>query len=381
MRVKRPSPLLLPLTGGAPSLIIAFSLGLTIAVKAGIFGLALGLILTSWFWKYAFILFDWTVRGVGEPPALDIQMMNPVDEQRPMAFLCIVAILYASCRLLNQLVGPAAGGSATVLFAMGAPAMLAVLALECNVLTALNPVACARLISRLGVRYVVVILSSVLLLGLLDLVWSLNWWLPVQFAASLYLCLVWFAILALLLYERRDEVGLDVWHSPERTQAKADTEELKRSAATFDEAYALMRSGRHTEAWSLITQWLESRGHRPEHYRWACERVQGWEVRRFHIRLQQQFLERLLAGNDTGQALGVVESALRRDPAFRPSSSASTLRLAHIAASGGAPKVACRLLADFATCFPGDPLLKPAALLAARLESTLPPESAPPRAP
>jgi len=38
-----------PLRGGAPNLVIIFSLGLTLAEQAGLFGLALGLILMFWF--------------------------------------------------------------------------------------------------------------------------------------------------------------------------------------------------------------------------------------------------------------------------------------------------------------------------------------------
>ena len=79
--------LLRPLKGGAPSLIVVFAIGLTLAASAGWSGLWLSVILSSWYWKYAYILFDYTVRGVDEPPALDIQMVNPVDEQRPLAQL------------------------------------------------------------------------------------------------------------------------------------------------------------------------------------------------------------------------------------------------------------------------------------------------------
>ena len=32
--------------------------------------------------KYAYVLFDHVVRGVDEPPALDINMANPLSEQR-----------------------------------------------------------------------------------------------------------------------------------------------------------------------------------------------------------------------------------------------------------------------------------------------------------
>jgi hypothetical protein len=71
-------PHLLRPTRAAPAaVIIIFSLILAIALHAGLLGIPAILILTSWFFKYAYILFDHTVWGYDEPPALDIQMMNP----------------------------------------------------------------------------------------------------------------------------------------------------------------------------------------------------------------------------------------------------------------------------------------------------------------
>jgi hypothetical protein len=64
--------LLRPARGGAAGVVIVFALLLSIAAKAGLFGLPLALILTSWFFKYAYILFDHTVRGFDESTPLCI---------------------------------------------------------------------------------------------------------------------------------------------------------------------------------------------------------------------------------------------------------------------------------------------------------------------
>ncbi len=76
--------LLRPARGGAAAVVIVFALLLSMAAKASFVGIPLALLLASWFFKYAYILFDHTVRGFDEPPTLDIQMMNPIDEQRPL---------------------------------------------------------------------------------------------------------------------------------------------------------------------------------------------------------------------------------------------------------------------------------------------------------
>lgn len=186
---------------------------------------------------------------------------------------------------------------------------------------------------------------------------------------SLFLCLSWFTTWAGLLYDRRDDIGLDVWHSPERTHAKELALDSKQSSRLFDEAYALARSDRHTDAWRLISNWLDSRGHQTADFEWADSHTVSWEDVRYWKRLSHEHLERLLADNSTGLALRVVEHALPRAPTFRPKTSASTLRLAQVAATGGAPNVARILLSDFDVHFPNDPNIRPAHVLAERLGS------------
>src|SRR5579859_5688170 len=101
------SHLLRPLRGGAAGVLIVFALLLSVAAKAGLMGIPLAVILTSWFFKYAYVLFDHTVRGFDEPPALDIQMLNPLDEQRPTAQVAILGLIYAAVHFAQAKVGPA----------------------------------------------------------------------------------------------------------------------------------------------------------------------------------------------------------------------------------------------------------------------------------
>src|SRR6516165_1001265 len=82
--------LLRPVRGGAAALLIVFAILLSLAARAGLIGIPMALILISWFFKYAYILFDHTVHGFDEPPVLDIQMVNPLNEQRPLAQLVIL---------------------------------------------------------------------------------------------------------------------------------------------------------------------------------------------------------------------------------------------------------------------------------------------------
>jgi len=122
--------LLRPARGGSAALIVVFAFLLTIAYHAGLLGIPLAFILTSWFFKYAYILFDHTVWGYDDPPTLDIQMLNPVDEQRPLAQLGILGLLYGAVKLAESRLGPAMGLSLAALSAVLFPASMAILGLE-----------------------------------------------------------------------------------------------------------------------------------------------------------------------------------------------------------------------------------------------------------
>src|ERR1700761_2336484 len=68
-----------------PLLLVAtFTVGMVIAVHAGMGGIPLAIVLVSWFFKYCFVLLDSIVAGEDEPPVLAVEMVNPLSEQRPL---------------------------------------------------------------------------------------------------------------------------------------------------------------------------------------------------------------------------------------------------------------------------------------------------------
>ena len=360
--------LLRPARGGAAGVVIVFALLLSIAAKAGLFGLPLALILTSWFFKYAYILFDHTVRGFDEPPALDIQMLNPLDEQRPLAQVVILGLIYAAVYFAEAKMGPTPGRVIAGAAALFLPASVAILGLERNIVKAAYPVAWVRMILGLGSMYALVLAiigGYSLLIALLGR-WEL--WLPVQIAIYMFCILSVFSVLGGALYERRHELGLETWASPERTAELRRKQDLRESEKEVTEAYGQMRVGSHTHAWQLLQTWLTSRGNAPDDYRWLCGRVAAWGDPRYITRLTEDYVDRLLALKRNGEALDVVARRLTDDPTFRPKSAAATLAVARIAAAGGGtPRVARTLLADFPTRFAGDPSIAAADALARHL--------------
>jgi hypothetical protein len=353
--------LIRPARGGAAALILVFAFLLWIASNAGFFGIPLDLLLLSWFFKYAYVLFDHVVRGYDEPPTLDINMVNPANEQRPLAQLLILLILGAGVYLATVRLSPLAGVSLAVLAALAVPASIAVLGLEGNPLKAIYPVALVRMIVGLGPLYLAVLGYVALITLLLGLLLRLHLWLPLGIALGMFATLSVFSALGGALYERRHELGLEAWHSPERTAHIESELERRESDRLVTEAYGLVRVGQHVGAWKLLQDWLTSRGSTVEDYRWLLPRVTAWPDMRYANRLAQEFVARLLTLRLTGEALDAVSERLKLDASFRPKTANATLSVAKLATQGGGTASVARvLLKDFGTRFPNDPQLEAA---------------------
>jgi membrane protein implicated in regulation of membrane protease activity len=360
--------LLRPARGGAAAVVVVFAILMSLALKSGFTGIPLAFLLSSWLFKYAYVLFDHVVRGVDEPPALDITMVNPLNEQRPIGQIIILAAAGALAKLAAAYVSPIAGAllGLTALFFL--PASVAILGLEGNLLKAVYPVALGRMVAGLGVMYAAVlgVIAGVILA--LWLTAKLSLWMPLQIAFGMFAVLSIFSFLGGALYERRHELGLETWHSPERTAENERQADLKQSEHVVTEAYGQVRVGAHANAWDMLQSWLASRGHAVEDYRWVRDRVVSWNDARYADRLTQEYVERLLAAKRDGDALDAVRERLQSDKAFRPKSAAATLHIAKLAAGGGGARGVARvLLSDFGERFAGHPLAASAAALARHL--------------
>ena len=345
-----------PARGGAVAVVVVFAFLLFMAAKASLVGIPLALLVISWFFKYAYILFDHTVRGFDEPPTLDIQMMNPIDEQRPLAQVVILGIIsYAVYRTYDHFgTGAAVGLAIVCLFFL--PASVAILGLESNILKAAYPVYWFNLVRGLGILYGAVLLVIVAYALGLRLLWAFDLWLPVEVVIGMFAVLSVFSFLGGALYERRHELNLETWVSPERTATLENQQTQRENDKVVHEAYGLMRADSHIKSFQMLEDWLKSHGNTPEDYCWLCERTLSWDDPRYVTRLSEELVARLLTLRRTGEALDVVTQRLDLDPKFRPKSAADTLAIAQLAArGGGAPRLARILLSDFAARFAGDP--------------------------
>ncbi len=361
--------LLRPLRGAAAALVLVFAILFLVALKAGFAGIPLALVLFSWFFKYCYILFDHTVRGVPEAPALDIHWLNPASEQRPLVQLAIAGMGYLLVRVVDTHFGSGAAIVVAALLLFMLPASVAILGLEGNPLKAVYPPAWMQLVAGLGAWYLVVLALIAAVTAACAALWV---WLPLfvlQVAALMFGILTIFSVLGGAIYERRDQLGIEAWHTPERTAERRQAEVRRQDAKVLDAAHDQVRIGRHQKAWAILDDWLASRGRNPEDYRFLCERLAAWTDPRYANRMLGEYVARLLILRRHGEAIDLVTKRLREDPEFRPEGATATLSLARLAARGGARATARRLLADFPTRYAGDAAVAAARTLAAELDA------------
>ena len=361
--------LLRPARGGAAGVVIIFTLLLILSSHAGWLGLPLALILFSWYFKYCFILFDHVVRGFDDPPALDIQKVNPLSDLRPWAQLLILVCAVGLIRLIAVRALPLAWALGLAVAAL-LPATVAILALDKNPFKAVYPPALKDMLGALGSGYWTALAVILGLSGLLALSVSVGLWAPVQIALSLFAYLSMYSILGGAVYDRRHELGLETWASPERTAEQVLAAERKARDAVVTQAYGELRARKPAAAWATLEAWVKARGGSPDEYRALRDAVAAWPDPRYASRLTEDYVQALLAAKRAGDALDAVRERLRAAPDFRPKTAAATLEVARLAGQGGgAPAVARTLLADFATRFPGDPLIDEARALAHHLSA------------
>jgi hypothetical protein len=346
----------------APLLLIGtFSVLLLTACYAGIPGIPLGLIVLSWFSKYSFVLMDRLAEGVVEPPVLSMEMVNPLDEQRPVILLLMAIGLFYATEAAGDWVGER--GELVLRLACAAilPAVVAVQGATNSVVQSLNPRRVLRLIVRLRGDYLVIVGFIALgcvcarfivpssLFGALPLV--------VGIALLMYAWLAMFSLIGGVLFERRYDIGLDDAHTPESVDTAAEDAAPDERARDreIDRIYAEWRGGAHGNAWNSVLGLVGKSSDPVAELRWLYERTAQWPDGRLADRLARELLPRLLLQRSTGEALDLVRERLRKDARFRPTGSADLLTLVHLARTAGDRATARLLLQDFSKLYPGDP--------------------------
>jgi hypothetical protein len=373
--------LTLPLRAGPLLVIVVFTLLLALALRAGLFGIPLLMLIISWFFKYSFVLLDAVVEGRREPPVLAIEMMNPV-EQRPLGTVFVIGAFYGLTVWLEPTIGAVATQSLRIGFLLLVPAMVAAMSINGRFIDGFNPVSVAALVARAPGAY----LSLVVFIGLLWIVpYSLiritvGWLVPgmyvdigssvppfVLHALAMYLWLAMCACIGGMVYEHREDLDYEPVESPERTEAKHQAELDRERDKTMDGIFAQCRGNALANAGASVRKIIDESRQPLTEFRWLYARASKWPDQRLASYLVQYCLPMLLAARANGEALDLVRERLRVDADFRPLSAAHLLRMASLARDAGDKPTARALLRDFEQRFPNDPAAPLVAKLGAEI--------------
>lgn len=326
--------------------------GYNIALASGLYGILLGLLLSSWFFKYAYVLLDSVANGRKDTPVMSVEMLNPVDEQRPLAQLIICTVFAWGAYKIGGRAGVVVGFVGLLYL----PVSVAVLGASSRALDAVNPLALTRTIIGLGPYYFAIMGVTILYVLLLFGLARASLPLTLQIAASLFLILSLFSALGSAIFERRHVLGYDATDAPERLAERDERERSQERARLLDLAYGAARSGNVADASSSLLEWLRQHdaADMERDARFFFEQARQWQDEKAFTFVSRFLVSRLLESGKTGVAVEIADGVLQRSPHLRFGTSSDTLKVAQLARAAGRRTLTVRLLADFEKQFPGD---------------------------
>jgi len=344
--------LLRPVDSTSLMVLLMFTAFVKFGIHGGLYGWVMLVIISSWFFKYAYVLVDATANGIEKTPVLSVEMLNPADEQRPLAQLIICAgVGYVAYKL-----GGGAGIAVAVIGLLYLPASIAVLGASSRALDAVNPVALTRVIKELGIYYVLVLgVIVVYAIAIFFLVLS-DAWEPLKIIFSLFCLLSLFTALGGALYERRHVLGLEATHTPERRAERDERERSRERSRALDEVYGEARGGNFMAARDSLLNWLRHIEadwlDRDVHF--IFNQARTWQDEKAFLFVSRFLISQLIEMGKTGTVVEIVDGTLARAPALKLGTASDTLRIATLARAAGKRALALKVLAPFETQFPGD---------------------------
>ena len=196
------------------------------------------------------------------------------------------------------------------------PAAIAVICVNTSLLTLLRVGQLLRVIRILGVDYLKILAGWFVILGLGVV-------LPLEgYLAVLLLCaqLLWlFTSTGVVLYHHYLPLGIPVERLPadERVQRRADAATLRERQAALDEAYGYFSRGNEPGGLKRLRTYLEAHDDH-DAWCWFADRTRDWESPRPFLLVAKNYLPRLVAAGNDGEALALLVHCMRIDPDFAP---------------------------------------------------------------
>jgi hypothetical protein len=345
---------------------VLFSIGLTIGLEVGLFGIPLALILSSWYLKYSFAILDAAAVGATEPPVLSVEMINPLSEQRSLVLLAIMIGVFFASGAARYWFGDIGSAGVGLLAFLVIPGIIAIQGFTGSVLQSLNPVIWFGTLRQLGADYarLLAAIAALCILGALATLLPLI----LAIAVVMYCGLAIQGLIGGLLFEHRKDDWFDEANLPVR-QLSGDDPHLEDTRNRFiDALYAEWRNGARQNAWRDVVAQYEKSDEPLEEMRWMYRRIAVWPDPGLANRLAQELVPRLLAMRNHSESFDIVRKRLAVDRDFRPIASSDLIRLATLARDVGDRTTARALLREFDRFYPNDSQQATAAELAREVQ-------------
>lgn len=336
--------LLVPFRAASLLMVAAISLCLAFflwaAASLGLMGLLalIGVILLNlWVLNYCFVLIEQLADGATEPPVMDTNMLTPFARRPWMQALVLVAAA-ALCWKVGGNYAIALG----VLFVLLIPAQTAQIAMGENLFQVMNPLAWFRVIRGLGPMYLVLLAALAAIAGLCVLFVKLSLWTVVEVAIFLLCELGYFGLIGSGIWLRRRQLGFEPSRSPERAEAREETERVKLRAQMLDEMFGNARIGKYVDATAPLAKWLRDADNEyaVRDSLHVAEQALKWQLLPALNPIGSTLIRHLLRFGRPDAALSVFEMFRRRSPQFTMDSAHDLRTLAEYADSVGKEELA-----------------------------------------
>lgn len=330
------------------------------------FGFFMDLLVWVALYKYAFECLRASANGRLTPPELSVS----VDDSLGWAQIWLQVVFIAMNLIGFLAFGPIGGTLVAIVLALALPGAIMSLAMDENLLHALNPATWLAILTRIGSPYVAVAAlqfvfnvsaryAQGLVLPLLPPFVALI----VFYFIAHYVLVATFHLMGYLIYQYHEEIGFEPSeaHLPLR-RATDDPDQ-----GLLDEAAQHVRDGNPDAARELIGNQLRGRGGSDALHTQYRKLLALGDRRDEQLRHGREWISTLLAQDKDRRAVDVARECIDIDPAFEPSDPGQVSRLAQKAVDIGATQVALKLVSGFHKRHPKHRDIPQNYLLAAKL--------------
>lgn len=330
------------------------------------FGFFLDVLVWVALYKYAFECLRSSANGRPEPPEVTVS----VEDSLGWAQIWL-QVVFVALNLIGFLaLGPIGGTVVAIVLALALPGAIMSLAMDENLLHALNPATWFEILARIGWPYVAVAAlqfvfnvsaryAQALVLPFLPPFVAL---IVFYFIAN-YVLVATFHLMGYLIYQYHEEIGFEPneTHVPLRRPSDDPDQPL------LDEAAQLLRDGNPDSARALLADQLRGRGGSDALHTQYRKLLALGNAREEQLRHGREWINALLAQDKDRRAVDIARECFDIDPAFEPSQPDQVARIAQKAVEVGATQVALRLVSGFHKRHPKHRDIPQNYLLAAKL--------------